>query len=589
MQQNGDVDGVRQIVCSSINAVSDEFGTNSLPANLLSDAIDLLRVDQAEELFGYVEDRIDLWKSEAYFDTTKNIILRMCNDLLRRLSKSEKNLFCGRILLFLARFFPLSEKSGLNIVGEFNLDNITTFADSDDDEVLGSADDAPKEEKFVNGNVYKTFWSLQDFFRNPNKCYTSVGWETFSKGASEIFSVLSGFKLEQSRGKKRKNESDAMDTSEISMDFVHSGKYLTKKELFDLELNDPKFRKNILLQFLILFQYLQVPTKFKTSAHVLKEDQLAFVKDSVEKVYKLVEETSTDGKQFLLTVKHILKREELWNQWKNEGCKKFEKPNQKKPKDGVPPPKKAKVSSVDKLRQAVREGKTDIGSDHLNSIWNATLDEPSNMEDSLPQVENFFSEAIKELDLPVTNPKKQINNENFIWRGLRLLRLRCPQIFQSNLKPTTSLPEYMEVFVEKLSKEGQKEIQTAASTIKQENVEEVEDGGDEMKEEGMKDEGSNAEETLPAAVTMCTSEDMKLLAPRIATEWRKIASRLNFKPDEMEYLETKYSDVEQQAYEMLLLWIEKQEEDATAEILMYEIGGSGVDVKFDGIFPPTSS
>jgi len=57
----------------------------------------------------------------------------------------------------------------------------------------------------------------------------------------------------------------------------------------------------------------------------------------------------------------------------------------------------------------------------------------------------------------------------------------------------------------------------------------------------------------------------------------------------MEYLETKYSDVEQQAYEMLLLWIEKQEEDATAEILMYEIGGSGVDVKFDGIFPPTSS
>jgi len=71
--------------------------------------------------------------------------------------------------------------SGLNIVGEFNLDNITTFADSDDDEVLGSADDASKEEKFVNGNVYKTFWSLQDFFRNPNKCYTSVGWETFSK------------------------------------------------------------------------------------------------------------------------------------------------------------------------------------------------------------------------------------------------------------------------------------------------------------------------------------------------------------------------------------------------------------------------
>lgn len=33
-------------------------------------------------------------------------------DLLRRLSKSQNTVFCGRIQLFLARLFPLSEKSG---------------------------------------------------------------------------------------------------------------------------------------------------------------------------------------------------------------------------------------------------------------------------------------------------------------------------------------------------------------------------------------------------------------------------------------------------------------------------------------------
>lgn len=49
------------------------------------------------------------------------------SDLLRRLSRSQNTVFCGRILLFLARFFPFSERSGLNLVSEFNLENVTTF------------------------------------------------------------------------------------------------------------------------------------------------------------------------------------------------------------------------------------------------------------------------------------------------------------------------------------------------------------------------------------------------------------------------------------------------------------------------------
>jgi THO complex subunit 1 len=46
-------------------------------------------------------------------------------DLLRRLSRSQNTVFCGRILLFLAKFFPFSERSGLNLAGEFNLDHFT--------------------------------------------------------------------------------------------------------------------------------------------------------------------------------------------------------------------------------------------------------------------------------------------------------------------------------------------------------------------------------------------------------------------------------------------------------------------------------
>ena len=54
-------------------------------------------------------------------------------DLLRGLSRTQNTVFCGRILLFLARFFPISERSGLNVVSEFNSDNKTDFAAKDGD------------------------------------------------------------------------------------------------------------------------------------------------------------------------------------------------------------------------------------------------------------------------------------------------------------------------------------------------------------------------------------------------------------------------------------------------------------------------
>ncbi len=53
-------------------------------------------------------------------------------DLLRRLSRSQNTVFCGRILLFLAKFFPFSERSGLNVVSEFNLDNLTVYGVKDE-------------------------------------------------------------------------------------------------------------------------------------------------------------------------------------------------------------------------------------------------------------------------------------------------------------------------------------------------------------------------------------------------------------------------------------------------------------------------
>ena len=48
------------------------------------------------------------------------VLLRTLNDLLRRLSNTgATTIFTGRILTFLSRVFPLGERSGVNLRGEY--------------------------------------------------------------------------------------------------------------------------------------------------------------------------------------------------------------------------------------------------------------------------------------------------------------------------------------------------------------------------------------------------------------------------------------------------------------------------------------
>jgi THO complex subunit 1 len=77
--------------------------------------------------------------------------------------------------------------AGLNVVSEFNLDNVTEFIDDsagslkdamevDDPEEVGG--DGEKKFK-IDYNLYSKFLTLQDFFRSPTQCYNKVRWRVF--------------------------------------------------------------------------------------------------------------------------------------------------------------------------------------------------------------------------------------------------------------------------------------------------------------------------------------------------------------------------------------------------------------------------
>lgn len=173
-----DLNKINDFINYAIEACRQEIVTSTIPVVLLGDVFDVSTLDNCETIFTFVEKNVAVWKEECFFSSCKNNLLRMCNDLLRRLSRSQNTVFCGRILLFLAQFFPFSERSGLNIVSEFNLENLTEYGGDSKD--MGEVVEDAEVKVQIDYNLYCKFWALQDFFRNPNQCYNKVQWKTFS-------------------------------------------------------------------------------------------------------------------------------------------------------------------------------------------------------------------------------------------------------------------------------------------------------------------------------------------------------------------------------------------------------------------------
>jgi THO complex subunit 1 len=65
--------------------------------------------------------------------------------------------------------------------------------------------------------------------------------------------------------------------------------YYLKIKLLDLQLNDSNFRRQILIQFLVLFQYFTSEVKFKSSSQILNEEQQNWVKNSTKRVNDVID------------------------------------------------------------------------------------------------------------------------------------------------------------------------------------------------------------------------------------------------------------------------------------------------------------
>jgi hypothetical protein len=116
-----------------------------IPFLLIEDLLEGQTLKHAASIWEIIESMVDTLTLPELFSRGKFVILRTCNSLLRRLSKSchtevmfvdppsllpvihtadptlpplVRSQFCGRVLMFLAAIYPLSERSAVNLMGK---------------------------------------------------------------------------------------------------------------------------------------------------------------------------------------------------------------------------------------------------------------------------------------------------------------------------------------------------------------------------------------------------------------------------------------------------------------------------------------
>ncbi|OQS01073.1 THO complex subunit [Thraustotheca clavata] len=343
--------GIPTLLDLCIEGAKKQYLMLNAPYKILEDLMDCQTIVVCEKLWGLLESRRNSLTNSDFIQAGKTnkaslSLLRMCNALLRRLSKTHNTVFCGRILMFLAFTFSLSERSAVNLNGRYNLSNVTTFQSQDEFKI--SMENASLEEaSSTDYSLYKVFWDIQRYLRNPNAAIeTDSEWNNLFK---ELDQVLTAFESNPFSPEDiaRSRDLQTQTSTPDDKDHFFQTKYLTNSRLFYLQLRDPVLRECMLTQFLILFCHLQ-RSKIPTGASKTVLD------DVHERVLRLLEK-NLNGEGFSKLLTYVLERERNFVLWKLEKCPVYERRPFESTDDSTdaPPPKRLNTGKAPMIMEGI--------------------------------------------------------------------------------------------------------------------------------------------------------------------------------------------------------------------------------------------
>lgn len=270
---------------------------------LIEELLDSQTIAGCRIIFDYLESRRERITAK-HFKQTNLVILRSCNELLRRLSRAEDTAFSGRVFIFLFQSFPLGDRSSVNLRGEYHVENVTTFetpleeesrmdVDSHEESQKEAANGKAGEKKVTKkadeplsfDELYGLFWPLQECFSQPLTLFDTSNFTKFRRGVEETVRTFKTYPSDEGKGSSnttldepkqgRKRQREGTGDDEQSEAF--NPKYLTSKDLFELEVGYPPslprpentskltfcqqigdltFRRHILVQILIVLNFI---------------------------------------------------------------------------------------------------------------------------------------------------------------------------------------------------------------------------------------------------------------------------------------------------------------------------------------------
>ncbi|KAL1799709.1 hypothetical protein ACET3X_000051 [Alternaria dauci] len=436
---------------------------------LIEELLDSQSISGCRVVFNFLESR----RESIIAINSKNkdlVILRLCNELLRRLSRAEDPVFCGRVYIFMFQSFPLGDKSSVNLRGNFHVENVTTFEDflkeskPEDDSMQIDVDesaptakeDSKSEEPAVQSGdidkskdakpttldtetLYPVFWSLQHSFSNPPRLFEEDNFKQFQKSLEatlakfrEVPKVIQAGDAERKKGPKSR-EGDDYDAFANSF----NPKYLTSRDLFKLELSDLAFQRHILVQALILIDFLLTLTEGSKSKpfyqnaqkamqynFTLREEDTEWALGIKTAIANYLQE-GPDGKFYYRMVDTVLSRDKNWVRWKMENCQPFTR-------DRVPPGEFQQAKNGALKAVVSKKASKPMGvPSTLNFLHNNEAEKGLSQlrqrdRFNVPNAESYAKKVkMTDLDLEMADTeeeKRQAGEKksSYVWRGLRL-------------------------------------------------------------------------------------------------------------------------------------------------------------------------
>ncbi|KAK4193969.1 THO complex subunit 1 transcription elongation factor-domain-containing protein [Podospora australis] len=447
---------------------------------LVEELLDSQTIAGCRKVFDFLESRRERIRAK-HFKQKRLVMLRMCNELLRRMSRASEAAFCGKISIFMSQTF-FGDKSSVNLRGEYHVENVTIF-DRDAVKADGEADkmdvdmDAttPSDKPSERSNdrrgdkqdrsrkskanavevkkkpldpeaLYPIFWSLQESFNQPKRLFEPSQFASFKSGLEATMTTFCYIQQSRTKEKQERPVEEARQALKRKRsdgeDALTSGfnpKYLTSPDLFKLEISDLAFRRNILIQALIVMDFLlslspKAKEKLATitnpnksviyAEYKLSEEDFTWVTKMKEDI-KAYLKTGPEGPHFCRLVETVLSRDKNWVRWKIENCPSIELPSLD-PEIFV-----AARASAAKLATTKRLRPTPMGSLSLDFLDQD--DEAKNLEKlkdcqryRIPALDSFkrgIAEDELEIDMPANNESKNAAIEGKAsksWRALRI-------------------------------------------------------------------------------------------------------------------------------------------------------------------------